>query len=66
MTPTNWGTLIRRHTEDSQLLAEDFAVHVLKRNPRTVRRWKSGEQEPPEEVKVFLLDPRPAPWPPSQ
>lgn len=35
---------------------EHFAAHVVMRNPRTVRRWLSGESPIPKEVRDKLKE----------
>ncbi len=55
--------LLRLQIRRSGLSQARFAVEVLRRNERTVRRWISGESPMPKEVLDFLSAPRKAPWP---
>lgn len=62
-TREEWARLLERRIEQSGLSDNRFAREVLRRGERTIARWKSREQDIPNEVKDFLLDPQKAPWP---
>jgi hypothetical protein len=62
-TRTEWQQLLEKRLRESGLSARRFAIDVLRRDERTVRRWLDGEQDVPHVVQEFLLDPRSAPWP---
>jgi len=51
MTPQE---LLARVIAASGLSARQYAVEVLLRNERTVRRWIAGDSPIPEEVVAFL------------
>ena len=55
--------LLRRRIEESGVSSTRFAVDVLWRDPRTVRRWLSGDSPIPKIVAEKLVHPTPAPWP---
>lgn len=55
--------LLRQRITESGLSARRFAMEVLKRDERTIRRWLAGDSPIPKEVRAFLEDPQPAPWP---
>ncbi len=57
--------LLRLRIEESGLSAGEFARDVLIRDPRTVRRWASGDGPIPRLVVEWLQAPQVAPWPPS-
>lgn len=62
-TAAEWAALLSRRIEESGLSVARFARDVLRRDPRSVWRWLNGESPIPAEVKKFLLEPEPAPWP---
>lgn len=62
-TQAEWVQLLEQRIAQSELSDTRFAREVLKRDPRTLRRWASGEQPIPSEVQDFLVDPQKAPWP---
>jgi ABC-type phosphate transport system auxiliary subunit len=51
MTPAD---LLRAAIEASGLSARRFAVEVLKRDERTVRRWLAGDSPIPKAVMDYL------------
>jgi len=51
---------------ESGLSARRFAVEVLHRDERTVRRWISGDVDIPNCVLDWLIEPSPHPWPPKK
>lgn len=55
--------LLLRRIEESGVSARKFAIEVLRREERTIRRYISGESPIPNLVRDFLRDPKPAPWP---
>lgn len=55
--------LLKRPIEEPGLSTRAFAMEVLLRDPRTVRRRLAGDSPIPQLVLDFLEDPRPAPWP---
>ncbi len=55
--------LLTRRIEESGLSASRFARDVLIRDPRTVRRWFSGDGPIPRRVLEWLEQPEVAPWP---
>lgn len=55
--------LLKRRIEESGLSTRAFAMEVLRRDGRTVRRWLAGNSPIPQLVLDFLEDPTPAPWP---
>ena len=57
--------LLRRRIEESGLSGRRFALEVVLREPRTVRRWVAGASPIPNVVVEWLQDPQVAPWPPS-
>ncbi len=62
-TREEWRDLLRRRIEESGLSARKFATEVLRRDERTIYRWIQLDNPIPEQVRNFLLDPMPAPWP---
>lgn len=54
---------LREYVTESGLTAEAFARDVLLREPRTVRRWISGENPIPQLVVQWLANPKQRPWP---
>jgi hypothetical protein len=55
--------LLSRRIEESGLSARRFAVDVLLRDERTIRRWLAGDSPIPKVVIGFLADPVASPWP---
>ena len=55
--------LLRVRIAQSELSARRFAVDVLHRDERTMRRWLSGESPIPAVVLDWLEYPERAPWP---
>ena len=55
--------LLQQCIEASGLSARRFAVEVLLRDERTIRRWLSGDSPIPRVVLDWLGSPTPAPWP---
>ena len=64
-TRTEQIALLRDRIEASGLSARRFAVEVLRREERTIRRWLAGESPIPRVVLEFLEEPTGAPWPPG-
>jgi hypothetical protein len=62
-TRDEWTALLNRRIDESGLSARRFAREVLRRDERTIRRWIAGDSPIPGEVRDFLLEPTPAPWP---
>ena len=62
-TREEWGELLSLRISQSGLSARKFAAKVLRRDERTLRRWLSSDSPIPTEVRDFLLEPTPAPWP---
>ena len=59
----NQRELLQRRIGDSGLSSGQFAVEVLRREPRTIRRWIAGDAPIPHVVLEFLLEPKAARWP---
>ena len=55
--------ILEARITESGISAKKFADLVLKRDERTLRRWRSGESPMPDLVRRFIRDPQPAPWP---
>ena len=55
--------ILEARITESGISAKKFASEVLKRDERTLRRWRSGESPIPDLVRRFIRDPQPAPWP---
>ncbi len=55
--------LLDNRIQESGLSSSRFAVEVLVRDPRTVRRWIAGDAPIPKRVLDWLEEPRAAPWP---
>ncbi len=55
--------LLEDRIQESGLSTSRFAVEVLVRDPRTVRRWLSDDSPIPKRVLEWLETPRAAPWP---
>lgn len=64
-TSTEEIQLLEQRIDESGLKTGPFARDVLIREPRTVRRWLTGESPIPNRVKEWLQDPQVAPWPAS-
>lgn len=62
-TSTEEMELLERRIEESGLKTSRFARDVLIREPRTIRRWLTGDSPIPNRVKEWLQDPQVAPWP---
>lgn len=56
--------LLKARIVQSGLTTSAFAIECVLRDPRTVRRWITGESPIPQVVVDWLLDPKPGPWPP--
>ncbi len=63
-TRTEEVELLRRRLLESGLSSSRFAIERLIRQPRTVRRWLSGESPIPAVVLEWLQDPPAAAGPP--
>ena len=57
--------LLRRRIKESELSTSRFAVEVLIRDPRTVRRWVTGDGPISQRVLEWLQASQVAPWPAS-
>jgi len=55
--------LLRSRIEASGLSSKRFAVEVLLREDRTIRRWLDGKSPIPKVVLQWLKQPEVAPWP---
>lgn len=55
--------LLERRISESGLSARRFAVEVLRRDERTIRRWLSADSPIPQIVLDWLEAPSRAPWP---
>ena len=55
--------ILEARITESGISAKKFADLVLKRDERTLRRWRAGESPMPDPVRRFIRDPQPAPWP---
>jgi len=55
--------LLRQRIEESGLSDRQFALQVLRRDDRTIRRWLAGDNPIPQVVMDFLREPVAAPWP---
>ncbi len=55
--------LLQQRIEESGLSTVQFAAQVLRRSERTVRRWLARKAPVSHDVRAFLEDPQPAPWP---
>ena len=55
--------ILEARITESGISAKTFADLVLKRDERTLRRWRAGESPMPDPVRRFIRDPQPAPWP---
>lgn len=55
--------ILEARISEAGISAKKFASEVLKRDERTLRRWRSGESPIPDLVRRFIRDPQPAPWP---
>ncbi len=62
-TSTERIDLLERRIDESGLKTGAFAREVLVREPRTVRRWLTGESPIPNRVLQWLQEPKAAPWP---
>lgn len=60
---TQARALLLSRLKESDLPAGTFATKVLLREPRTMRRWLSGESPIPVLVVDFLVEPTQRPWP---
>ena len=60
---TDYRELLLQRIGESGLSQRQFAMKVLYRNERTIRRWISGESPVPEAVACVLESPTPSPWP---
>ena len=55
--------ILRVRIEESGLSDRQFAVQVLLRDERTIRRYLAGHVEIPKIVRELIRDPSIAPWP---
>ncbi len=55
--------LLEQRIEESGLKSKSFAIRILKRDPRIIRKWLDLSQHIPQIVLDFLEAPEPAPWP---
>jgi len=55
--------LLKRRIQESGLSVRQFAIQVMIREDRTVRRWLSGESPTPNVVLGWLMEPYAPPWP---
>jgi hypothetical protein len=55
--------LLKRRILESGLSVRQFAIQVMVREDRTVRRWLSGESPVPNMVVDWLVEPYAPPWP---
>ena len=55
--------ILEARISEAGISAKKFASEVLKRDERTLRRWRSGESPLPDLVRRCIRDPQPAPWP---
>ena len=62
-TRTEQADLLRSRIEASGLSARRFALEVLLREDRTIRRWLDGKSPIPKVVLAWLGRPKVAPWP---
>ena len=62
-TRTEQIALLGDRIEASGLSARRFAVEVLRRDERTIRRWLAGDSPMPRIVLAFLEKPSEARWP---
>ena len=65
-TADEWRTLLTQRITESGLKTAAFASDVLIREPRTIRRWLTGDSPIPHRVKEWLREPQVAPWPPTE
>ena len=59
----DWAELLSFRIDESGLSARQFAIQVMRRDERTIRRWIAGDSPIPQVVEDFLLEPTRAPWP---
>ncbi|MGE3703652.1 MAG: hypothetical protein AB7I13_00160 [Vicinamibacterales bacterium] len=62
-TAEEWAALLRQRIEESGLSARRFAIDVMRRDERTIRRWANGQSPIPQEAQRFLVTPTRSPWP---
>jgi len=62
-TRTEQAALLLRRIEESGLSSQQFAVRVMRRDPRMIRKWIARESPIPQTVLAFLEKPTEAPWP---
>ena len=55
--------MLRVRIEESELSDRQFAVQVLKRDERTIRRYLAGHVEMPTIIRKLIRHPSIAPWP---
>ena len=55
--------LLQKRIAESGLSSGTFASDVLIREPRTIRRWLTGDSPIPNRVREWLQGPQVAPWP---
>jgi hypothetical protein len=55
--------LLKERIAQSGLSVRQFAIMVMIRDDRTVRRWLAGDSPIPNLVMDFLTDPWEVPWP---
>lgn len=63
MDPALSRELLEQRISESGLSARRFAMEVLLRDERTIRRWQTGDSPIPEIVADWLAEPKRAPWP---
>jgi hypothetical protein len=59
MTPR----LLAQRIRESKMSARRFALEVLLREDRTIRRWLKGDAPIPKVVQRWLELPKRSPWP---
>ncbi len=62
-TRREWAVLLSQRIEESGMSVRRFANEVLRREARTIQRWLACNSPIPAQVRAFLLDPKPTPWP---
>jgi len=62
-THTEIIELLKKRIEESGLSVRQFAIQVLVREDRTVRRWLAGDSPVPNMVVSWLMEPYAPPWP---
>ena len=57
--------LLNKRIGESGLSTTRFAIEIVQRDPRTVRRWLSGDSPIPAVVLDWLVEPKSIFWPPK-